>query len=330
MNGRRTNATFGLAHLQRWTVLLAAAALLAAAGPAVVALSEPDTGAPWLGGGSAVVRAKESFSYADYAAVLRAHVDDAGMVDYRQLKANRPALDSFVRALGSLDPGEYREWDDKAKIAFWTNAYNALTLKAIIDHYPIKASGFSAWRFPKNSIRQIPGVWKKLRFTIMGAGKTLDSIEHKVLRKEFHEPRIHVALVCAAMGCPPLRNEPYVAGRLDEQLDDQARRFLAHPEKFRIDRTDGKVHLSSIFKWFGADFVKRHGTDEKFTRQKAAVRAVLNFASAYLNEADRRYLEERKYSISYLAYDWTLNEQRPAGGDGTKAIGPGPGRSRGK
>jgi hypothetical protein len=284
----------------------------------------------WLGGESAVVRAKESFSYADYATVLKAYVDDTGMVSYRQLRSKRSKLDSFVRALGSLDPGEYRKWDDKAKIAFWTNAYNALTLKAIIDHYPIKASGLSAWRFPRNSIRQIPGVWKKLQFTIMGAETTLDSIEHKVLRKEFDEPRIHVALVCAAMGCPRLRNEPYVAARLDEQLDDQARRFLAHPKKFRIDRTDAKVRLSSIFKWFGTDFVKRHGTDEKFTRQKSAVRAVLNFASGYLNGADRGYLQERKYSVSYLDYDWTLNEQKHAGGDATKATGPGSGGSQSK
>lgn len=91
-----------------------------------------------------------------------------------------------------------------------------------------------------------------------------------------------------------------------------------------------EVRLSSIFKWSGTDFVKRYGTDEKFTRQNAAVRAALNFAGGCADEADRRYLEEKKCSVSNLKYDWTLNEQRPASGGGTEASGPGPEGSEGK
>jgi hypothetical protein len=138
---------------------------------------------------------------------------------------------------------------------------------------------------------------------------TLDEIEHNVLRKEFNEPRIHMALVCAAMGCPPLRTEPYEGAKLDQQLNDQARVFLANPKKFRLDRGQGKVYLSSIFRWFGGDFVKNYGTDKAFPGFSPEERAVLNFLSQYLPAGDRDYLLKGKYTIAYLDYDWSLNEQ---------------------
>lgn len=250
------------------------------------------------------------FSYTPYAVVLKAYVDDRGLVDYRRLKADHQRLDVFVQAVAALDPHTYEQWSNAEKIAFWINAYNALTVKAIVSHYPIKPRfGFSLI-YPKNSIRQIPGVWDELTFEVMGRAMTLDEIEHDVLRAKFHEPRIHMALVCAAMGCPPLRNEPYVGDRLDEQLDDQARRFLSNPGKFRIDRRRGLVYLSSIFKWFGSDFVNQYGTDERFPGHRREERAVLHFISRYLDPADREYLEKGAYKIEYLDYDWSLNEQR--------------------
>ncbi len=139
---------------------------------------------------------------------------------------------------------------------------------------------------------------------------TLNGIEHSVLRAEFNEPRIHVALVCAAMGCPPLRNEPYLPDKLNDQLDNQAKKFLSSPAKFRIDRSAGKVYLSSIFKWFGADFVKTYGTDEGFAGHGQSERAVLNFISQYLQQEDApEYLRSGNYRIDYLEYDWSLNER---------------------
>ena len=249
--------------------------------------------------------------YADYAATLEKYVDRDGMVAYAELKADRKRLDAFAATLGKLPPETFAGWTVKAGLAFWINAYNALTLKAIIDHYPPGGSGISARRYPKSSIRRIPGVWTRLRFRVMGNEMTLDEIEHGVLRKEFSEPRIHFALVCAAMGCPPLRDEPFEAGKLDSQLDDQAERFLADPRKFRLDRARGRAYLSSIFKWYGGDFVEVHGTDEKFRRQGEALRAVLNFISGYLPEEDRAFLEDAPLSVSYLSYDWSLNERPP-------------------
>lgn len=252
---------------------------------------------------------RQAFSYDDYAAVLKAYVDDAGMVDYKALVKNRDRLDAFAAAIAGLERSIYDKWTEKGKLAFWINAYNALTLEAIVAHYPIRASFTRSLVHPKNSIRQIPGVWDKIRFTVMGRPMTLNDIEHGTLRKIFDEPRIHMALVCAAVGCPPLRGEPYVAERLDEQLDDQARRFLSDPQKFRIDREKGHVHLSPIFKWFASDFVKKYGAKEAFAGRSEKQRAVLHFITRYLSNKDKRYLTKTKYKIKYLTYDWTLNEQ---------------------
>jgi len=143
----------------------------------------------------------------------------------------------------------------------------------------------------------------------MGRPMTLDGIEHGVLRKDYHEPRIHMALVCAAMGCPPLRNEPYTGERLFAQLDDQARRFLSNPAKFRIARDAGRVYLSSIFKWFGDDFVSNYGVENAYGDHSAKERATLHFIAGYLKKSDADYLADGNYKVKYLDYDWSLNEQ---------------------
>lgn len=276
-------------------------------------LSSPGVGIIELSAAARSEAAKEPFSYKHYAAVLGKYVDKDGMVNYKALHANPQVLDTFIATLGALDNKHYEKWSTSEKIAFWTNAYNALTLKAIIAHYPIKPPrlSFKSLKYPKNSIRQIPGVWTKLKFTVMGKDMTLNHIEHKILRPQFNEPRIHMALVCAAVSCPPLRGEPYTAEKLSAQLDDQAKRFLKTPSKFRIDRQKGTVHLSMIFtaKWFGGDFSKTYGTDKVFKGYSDSDRAVLNFVSKYLNEKDRAYLREGAYKIKHLKYSWTLNEK---------------------
>jgi len=252
----------------------------------------------------------QPFSYGDYADALKTYVNDNGMVNYALLKSHGEKLDSFLNSLAGLNRSAYDGWTEPAKIAFWLNAYNACTLKAIITHYPIRSSFLTSIRFPKNSIRQISGAWDELEFSVMGRPMTLDGIEHGVLRKEFHEPRIHMALVCAAMGCPPLRNEPYTGDRLGDQLDDQARRFLSNPAKFRIAADGGTVYLSPIFKWFGEDFVARYGVEQGYGGHSAVQRATLHFISGYLDKEDARRAPSGDYSISYLDYDWSLNEQK--------------------
>ncbi len=259
--------------------------------------------------GLAVEEGKKSFSYDSYAAVLKSHVDDAGMVNYRGLQAARDKLDEFSAAAARLERKVYEKWGERDKIAFWLNAYNALTLQAIIDHYPIKSSFLKSRVYPKNSIRQIPGVWDEIVFNVMGQDLTLEHIEHEILRKEFDEPRIHVAMVCAAMGCPPLLNEPYTGTKLDGQLDDRARRFLDNPTKFRIDRDKDRLYLSPILKWFAEDFTSKYSPEKEIAKHGRKVSAVLNFIAVYLKEADRDYVLAGKFKIKYLKYDWSLNEQ---------------------
>ncbi|MDP2865759.1 MAG: DUF547 domain-containing protein, partial [Elusimicrobiota bacterium] len=208
----------------------------------------------------------------------------SGRFDYKSLKASPGPLDAYLKELAAVAPSEYEAWTRADKIAFWINAYNAFTIKAIIDNYPIKSNWKASLRYPKNSIRQIPGVWDSLKFKAIGREITLNDIEHKTLRKEFGDPRAHMALVCASIGCPELRAEVYTGADLNTQLDDQSRQFLKNPAKFRIDKEAGKVYLSPIFKWFSEDF-------------KPDAPA---FISRYADEADGVFLKEGKFKVSYL------------------------------
>ncbi len=266
------------------------------------------SGAPGLIGAS-----NESLDYQPLAQALGAYVNDRGLVDYKELKLHPESLESFIQEIGDLRPQVYEGWNENGKIAFWINAYNALTLKAILDHYPIKAGFFSSFVYPSNSIRQIDGVWTQLKFRVMGQDLTLDHIEHQILRKKFSEPRVHMALVCAALSCPPLRSEPYTADKLDQQLEDQTNRFLRRENNFKVERSargSGSVQLSSIFDWFGGDFTAKYGTETEFKEKEPSQRAVLNFILPHISEVDQQYLKSGKYSISYTQYDWTLNEQK--------------------
>jgi hypothetical protein len=133
---------------------------------------------------------------------------------------------------------------------------------------------------------------------LFGATTTLDFLEHKVLRKEYDDPRIHFALVCAAKSCPPLRSEAYQAGKLDEQLDDQGRKFLADPFKNRVDPREHVIYLSPIFKWYAGDFEKKAGM-------------VLQFLKPFWPESVRQELERGDFKVRYREYDWSLNEEEP-------------------
>jgi len=252
----------------------------------------------------------QGFDFSGYDRVLKTFVNEEDMVDYRRLKAQRRQLDAFAAAMGNLTSEAYEKWSEKGKIAFWLNAYNGLTLKAIIDNYPIKSSFFRSRIYPKNSIRQIPGVWKKITFRIMGRKMTLGHIEHEILRAKFNEPGIHMAMVCAAMGCPPLRNEPYQGDKLDEQLDDQTHRFLGNSAKFKIDRTKNTLYLSSIFEWFAEDFIRKYGPGRNIGKHDKKESAVLNFVALHLAEPQKEHVLAGKFKIKYLKYDWSLNEQR--------------------
>lgn len=242
--------------------------------------------------------------YDDYRAVLMAFVDENGRVDYASLGNQRADLDDFVRYLDLVSPETYGAWSEADQIAFWINAYNALTLRAIVYH-PMESIAEPNLSYPRRSIRQIPGVWDRMRVRVMGEEITLQYIETRHLREDFNEPRIHMALVCAAMSCPKLRSEPYEGAKLGAQLDDQVRAFLADPRHFHIDRAKGTVRVSEIFRWYADDFAPPDAPKkDRAARERSALVAA---AGPYLNDADRTFLQDAR--IEYAPYDWTLNEQ---------------------
>ena len=142
----------------------------------------------------------------------------------------------------------------------------------------------------------------------MGQSVTLDTIEHEILRKEFQEPRIHAALVCAAISCPTLRQEPYTGDSLNQQLDDQVRKWLSSAHGLKIDRAQNQVSISSIFDWFGEDWQAQYAAEETFAGSPKE-RAALNFISNYVSSEDKEYLVQGNYKLDYLTYDWSLNRQ---------------------
>lgn len=252
----------------------------------------------------------DEFSYAGYDALLAAYVDDNGMVDYSGIQSNREALDRFVASMGAIAGESFDAWSEADRMALWINAYNAITLQSIIDHYPIqKGSLVASLRYPANSIRQIPGVWDELEKPVVGRDYTLEAIEHEILRVEFSEPRIHVAIVCASIGCPPLRNEAYVGERIEEQLADQSRKFLADPAKFTIDRELNRVSVSPIFSWFGKDFAGVYNVDGSVTGHGRTDDAVIDYIRRNVSEDDAAYLLSASYRLDRQDYDWSLNVQ---------------------
>ena len=251
-------------------------------------------------------------SYATYNSLLKRYVINA-RVNYEGFINSRAEFETFLRALGSVDENVFESWTEEQRLAFWINAYNAFTIKAIIDHYPIKRSFTLVGIFyaPSDSILQIKGVWTKLQFRALGNMVTLEEIEHETLRKKFNEPRIHMAINCASISCPDLRNEAYTPEKLEEQLADASTNFVNNPDKgVYVNEQSGKVKLSKIFKWFGDDFINNYGSKKLFNNYSLKENAVLNFTSDYIeSEEVKEYLMNNKLKIGYLGYDWHLNEQ---------------------
>ncbi len=260
--------------------------------------------------------AAQSFDHAAFDTVLATYVE-ASRADYAALQADRALLDRYIAQLAAVSAAEFERWSEPEQIAYLINAYNAYTIETVLDHYPIKGSGFfkkltapKRFAFPSNSIRHIDGVFDGIRHTVAGRQLTLDGIEHETLRANYNEPRIHFALVCAAVSCPPLRTEAYTGDRLNEQLDDQGRAFLNDPRLNRFELETRQVHLSKIFDWFGDDFRGFAGGSGYPGGEKIA--GVLAFVSRYLSDRVQRFLAEGDYEVRFLDYDWTLNDQAVA------------------
>ncbi len=227
-------------------------------------------------------------THSGLARVLSANVTNAG-VAYARLKANPDELDAYLGQIAAIAPAEFATWERSDRLALLLNLYNAETLRLIREEYPVKSI---------RSLGTLPGAaWRRLVVRFGGEIMSLSHLENEVIRKEYGEPRIHFALVCAARGCPPLRTEPYVGAKLTQQLDDQARRFLATSEKNRFDTTTGVLWLSPIFKWYESDFTQAAGSLKAY---------VVPFLAPDLAQA----LESAPgVKIRFTNYDWGLNDQ---------------------
>jgi Protein of unknown function, DUF547 len=222
--------------------------------------------------------------------VLKTYVRDA-RVNYAALKAHPGELDRYLGQVAAVSKPEFNGWTPNQQLAFLINAYNAYTLRLILDHYPLRSIKDIGhfWRGP----------WDQPVVHLFGRTLTLNTIEQGMLRKDYSEPRIHFAIVCASIGCPPLRREAYAANRLDQQLNDQAKRFMANQSKNRVDVAGRTVYLSPIFKWYAEDFQKKAGS-------------VLQFIKPYWPPAERAEVEklgQNNFEIRYTDYNWSLNKQ---------------------
>jgi len=245
-----------------------------------------------------------------FDSLLKSYVHDS-RVDYKGFIKSSDELNTYLTQLGFVSEKSYENWTEEQKLSYWINAYNAFTIKAIIDNYPIKRSFSLVGLFvPSNSILQIPGVWSELQFRAVGKMVTLGEIEHEILRKQFNEPRIHFAINCASKGCPNLRSEAYRPDIINEQLESQAIDFINDPMKgVKIDHENNGVKLSKIFKWFGKDFITRYGNTDLFNGRNATEKAVLSVVVNYLQDQDKKeFLKGNNFKISYLSYDWSFNE----------------------
>lgn len=237
----------------------------------------------------------DSFRYDAYARLLGRFLTEDGRVRYAELQADPSDLNSFLAQLAGASPESHPGLflTEEAQMAYWINAYNAFTLKSVVDRYPLKSI---------ISLRTLYGqrFFKPRRYTAGGRKISLDDIEHEILRQRFREPRIHFALNCASASCPPLRREPYLPVTLDRQLEESARLYLHSPEGFQWKK--GRLYLSALFKWYKDDFLKSLAPDGE------EIPSVVDYAAQYLPQEDARRVRRERPKVKFLKYNWSLND----------------------
>ncbi len=228
------------------------------------------------------MKGTEPISHEQWTQLLQTYVSENGEVDYKALHPERAKVTEYLDHLTSNAPNE-KTWSKDEQLAYWINLYNAFTVDLILEHYPvesIKDIGASI---------KIPFVntpWDIKMIEIDGKSYDLNNIEHGLIRKKFDEPRIHFALVCAAVSCPKLKNEAYTADQLDSQLEEQARQFINNSTYNFIEKDQIKV--SKLFNWYKGDFTKG---------------AIID----YLNQYSDIQIDKNA-SVSYMDYIWALND----------------------
>ncbi len=233
----------------------------------------------------------DKVEHQDWDRLLRRYVDEAGNVDYigwRENTVDVGALDAYLDALSRAAPR--LETGREARLAFWINAYNALTIRGILGDYP------TAGMHDNTSRPASFNIWTDLLLHVGDSDYSLGHIEHQMLRP-LHEPRIHFAIVCASRGCPRLLNRAYVSSDLEHQLHENSRNFFADPQKLAFDPLTGQLKLSPILKWYGTDF----GTSQA---------EMLESIVPYLpDNMPRRPPGQSAWHASFGDYDWSLNDR---------------------
>lgn len=247
--------------------------------------------------------------HAAWDALLKKHVKVAAdgkssRVDYKGFAADRAALQAYLKTLSGVTPAEFAGWSKAQQYAFLANAYNAFTIEKVLTRYP-----------SLKSIRDFGTVfgnpWKDKFFTLLGQPQNLDGIEHETMRAAgvYDDPRVHVAVNCASIGCPMLGREAFVAERLDAQLEDLMRRFMSDATRNRYNPASGKLELSKIFDWYKVDFERGGKSFLGYAGFKSVAEVGGRYAEQLAaNEADRAALRAGKPAIVFLDYDWTLND----------------------
>ena len=234
------------------------------------------------------------FEHGAWNALLKKHVvlldgGKASQLRYAGVASDRAALKHYLDSLSRVGESEFNTWSRPEQMAFLINAYNAFAVEKILARYPdIK----SIWDFGK----LFGNPFRDEFFVLLEGRRSLDWIEHEVLRKRYREPRIHYAVNCASVGCPMLREEAYVAARLEAQLEEQARRFLSDRARNRL--RDGRLEVSRIFDWFKEDFEPR----ERYFSSYAALLAD--------GATGQQQIREGRSPLRFLEYDWSLNDVR--------------------
>lgn len=230
---------------------------------------------------------KMRFDHSTFDELLGEHVaPERSLVDYRGLQADRQKLDAYLDQLAGANLGELSE---SSQLALLINAYNACTLKLIVEHYP-----------EIDSIRDISSPWDKKRCRIGGHKLSLDDIEHGLIRPIYRDPRIHFAVNCASNGCPPLDDEAYRGPVLDKQLDAAARRTIRSPNYAAIE--SGTLYLTSILNWYGSDFTRKD--------YQPRASSVARFVARYADERIKKFVQEHDGDppVGFFDYDWKLND----------------------
>jgi hypothetical protein len=253
---------------------------------------------------------KDMKFFKDCDFVFKNFVDKNGRVNYLKLRRKKIELLNACKEVAKI-PEEMRLlWSKEDDKAFLLNAHNILMLKLIIDNYPIKPNRW-AFLYPTNSIKQLGGAREKTFFRVAGFRYTLNEIEEELL-KISKDPRYCFAVSNATVSGGILRNEAYDPNKLDKQLDEQVKKYLANPKNLKINSTEKKVNLSSIFKLknFTESFLKsRYATIKRFRDKSPEERAFLNFIYLNIEKEKAEEIEMNNYDIKFEKYDWLLNEQ---------------------